>query len=277
MPTRYWVDDLSPYLVQFSEHIGIRWYGLSYLAGFLVAGWLFGRYARRGRTTIPADDVWNGLLLALMAGVMIGGRVGSYFLYGAWRNFRNDPIEILRPWEGGMASHGGFVGVALALWWYARWRRITFVHIGDVVASTVPAGLFFGRLANFINGELWGRVTYVKWAVIFPRSMPNTPLERVFPRHPSQLYEAALEGLLLLAYLQWRFWKTDVVRTRPGRLAGEFLIGYALVRAFGEQFREPDAGVSLIFGLTRGTFYSIFLFMAGLILWLRRPAAPVSE
>lgn len=277
MPTRYWVDDLSPYLIQFSEHIGIRWYGLAYLAGFVVTGWLIGLYARRGRTPVPPDDVWNALLLALMFGVMIGGRVGSYFLYGAWRNFPRDPLEILRVWEGGMASHGGFVGVTLALWWYARWRRIPLVHLGDIVASTVPAGLFFGRVANFINGELWGRVTYVKWAVIFPHSMPNTPVERIFPRHPSQLYEAALEGLLLLAYVQWRFWKSDIVRTRPGRLAGEFLIGYALVRAFGEQFREPDVGVSLVLGLTRGTFYSIFLLIAGAFLCLRRPAAANRE
>jgi phosphatidylglycerol:prolipoprotein diacylglycerol transferase len=275
MPPRYWVDDLSPYLVRFSEHIGIRWYGLAYLAGFVVTGWLIGLYARRGRTTIPADDVWNGLLLALMLGVMIGGRVGSYLGYDGWRSFRSDPLGILRVWEGGMASHGGFIGVTIALWWYARLRKIPFVHIGDIVASTVPAGLFFGRVANFINGELWGRVTYVKWAVIFPHSMPNTPWERVYPRHPSQLYEAALEGLLLFTFLQWRFWRTDVVRTHPGRLAGEFLIGYTLLRIVGEQFREPDA--SLILGLSRGTFYSIFLFLGGLILVLRRPGASPSR
>lgn len=270
MPPRYWVNDFDPYLVHFSGNFGIRWYGVSYLAGFLAAGWLISLYARKGRTSIPAPDVWNGLLLALLMGVMIGGRVGSYFLYGAWHNFRSDPLEIFRTWEGGMASHGGFLGVTLALWWYGRLRRIPLAHLGDIVASTVPAGLFFGRMANFINGELWGRISYVKWAWIFLHSAPaRTPLAQIAPRHPSQLYEAGLEGLLLFAYVQWRFWKTDVVRTRPGRLVGEFLIAYAIVRALGEQFREPDA--ALILGLTRGTFYSIFLVLGGTAFWLRSP------
>ena len=135
--------------------------------------------------------------------------------------------------------------------------------------------MFFGRVANFINGELWGRITYVKWAVIFPHSMPaGTDLVKIFPRHPSQLYEAGLEGLLLFAYVQWRFWKTEVVRRHPGRLVGEFLIAYALVRALGEQFREPDA--ALILGLTRGTFYSIFLVLGGAMFWLRRPGPRIA-
>ena len=275
MPPRYWVNDFDPYLVHFSGNFGIRWYGVSYLAGFIVAGWLISLYARKGRTQIPEPDVWNGLLLALLMGVMIGGRIGSYFLYGAWHNFRSDPLEVFRTWEGGMASHGGFIGVTLALWWYGRVRKISLAHLGDVVASTVPAGLFFGRVANFINGELWGRVTYVKWAVIFPHSMaPGTPLDQMLPRHPSQLYEAALEGLLLFAYVQWRFWKTDIVRRQPGRVCGEFLIAYALVRAFGEQFREPDA--ALILGLTRGTFYSIFLVVGGAMFCLRRPGPRIA-
>ncbi len=275
MPPRYWVNDFDPYLVHFSGNFGIRWYGVSYLAGFLAAGWLISLYARKGRTQIPEPDVWNSLLLALLMGVMIGGRVGSYFLYGAWHNFPNDPLEVFRTWEGGMASHGGFVGVTVALWWYGRLRKISLAHLGDVVASTVPAGLFFGRVANFINGELWGRITYVKWAVIFPHSMPaGTDLVKIFPRHPSQLYEAGLEGLLLFAYVQWRFWKTEVVRRHPGRLVGEFLIAYALVRALGEQFREPDA--ALILGLTRGTFYSIFLVLGGAMFWLRRPGPRIA-
>jgi phosphatidylglycerol:prolipoprotein diacylglycerol transferase len=263
-PPRYWEHTWDPYLVQFNDTFGIRWYGVSYLAGFLVAGWLISRAARRGRTTIPGDDVWNGLLFALLLGVMIGGRVGSYLLYGGWRNFASDPLEILRTWEGGMASHGGFAGVAVALWWYGRRRKIPLAHLGDVVSATVPAGLCLGRIANFINGELWGRISTVQWAVIFPEAAPPGA-----PRHPSQLYQAALEGLLLFCYLQWRFWKTDVVRTRPGRLMGEFLIGYALMRALAELFREPDAG--LILGLTRGTFYSVFLLVAGAWLWARKP------
>ena len=175
-----------------------------------------------------------------------------------------------------MASHGGMIGVTIAVFWFARSEEIPFLHLADLIASAAPAGLFFGRIANFINGELWGKPTRVPWAVIFPDSAePGTPL---LPRHPSQLYEAALEGILLLCFMQWRFWKSNVVRDKPGRLSGEFLIAYAVVRAVGETFREPDAG--LILGLSRGTFYSIFLLAAGTGLILnaemrrRNPGAP---
>jgi phosphatidylglycerol:prolipoprotein diacylglycerol transferase len=167
------------------------------------------------------------------------------------------------------------IGVTIALAWYARSQRLSFLHLGDLVTSTAPAGLLFGRIANFINGELWGRISVVPWAVIFPRSAdPDTPLAQIPPRHPSQLYEAGLEGAFLLAYLQWRFWRSDVVRTQPGRLAGEFFLVYAIVRVIGETFREPDVGVSLILGLSRGTFYSLFLVAVGLglILHGRRQA-----
>ena len=150
-------------------------------------------------------------------------------------------------------------------------QKIPILHLWDLVASTAPAGLFFGRVANFVNGELWGKPTDVPWAVIFPRSMPEgTPLHLILPRHPSQLYEAAMEGLLLLGYLQWRLWRSDTLRARPGALAGEFLIGYACLRIAGEAFREPDA--SLIIGLSRGTFYSLFMIAFGLFLRLRRGA-----
>jgi phosphatidylglycerol:prolipoprotein diacylglycerol transferase len=172
-----------------------------------------------------------------------------------------------------MASHGGFAGVAVVLWWFARAEKISFFQLSDLIASVTPPGLFFVRVANFINGELWGKPTTVAWAVIFPRAEePGTPTRLMFPRHPSQLYEAALEGLVLLAFAQWRFWKSDIVRTQPGRLAGEFLIAYAVVRAIGEIFREPDA--SLILGVSRGTFYSIFLVAGGLaFIWRGRATA----
>jgi phosphatidylglycerol:prolipoprotein diacylglycerol transferase len=159
--------------------------------------------------------------------------------------------------------------------WFARSQRIRLPHLSDLVASTAPAGLLFGRIANFINGELWGKKTDVPWAVIFPRSeAPGTPIEFIAPRHPSQLYEAALEGALLLIFMQLRFWRTDVVRTRPGRLSGEFLMAYAAARIIGEIFREPDA--SLIFGLSRGTFYSLFLLAIGALIWVvpRKPLSP---
>jgi phosphatidylglycerol:prolipoprotein diacylglycerol transferase len=273
LPLAYWVDNLPPFLGPHWGKFGIHYYGLAYVLGFVVAFGLLMRYARAGRSQLPAGQV-EGFIVAVVLGVYVGGRLGSYFLYDGWRTFRADPLFIFRVWEGGMASHGGFIGVAVALAWYARTHKIPFLHLGDLIVSTAPAGLLFGRLANFINGELWGKVTTVPWAVIFPLSArPGTPLPMILPRHPSQLYEAALEGALLLALVQWRFWRTDVVRTCPGRLSGEFFIAYALVRMFGEIFREPDEGVSLVFGLSRGTFYSIFLLGIGAWLVLRRPPA----
>lgn len=260
----YWTHDWDPFLIQFSENYGIRYYGISYLLGFAVAGWLFVRYWKAERSQLPPAKI-SDLMIALIVGVMIGGRLGSFLLYQPEQLWR-DPLSFFRVWEGGMASHGGMIGVAVALAWFARAQKIPFLHLGDLIASAAPAGLLFGRLANFINGELWGKPTTVPWAVIFPDS--PTPL---LPRHPSQLYQAALEGALLLAFMQWRFWRSDVIKRTPGRLTGEFLIVYAIARAIGELFREPDA--SLILGLSRGTFYSLFLVIAGAVLiWRsRRP------
>ncbi len=262
----YWVHHLDPFLIRFSGNFGIRYYGLAYLLGFLFAGWLLRRYSRAGRSPLTSEDIAD-LMVAIVLGVLIGGRLG-YFLFYQPQALVHDPLQLLRVWDGGMASHGGFIGVTLALWWFAAKHNIRFVQVGDLVASTAPAGLLFGRIANFINGELPGKVTTFKYAVIFPNNEFDRALGReAQPRHPSQLYEAALEGVLLLAFVQWRFWKSDVVRTQPGRLAGEFLIAYAIVRMIGEVFREPDA--SLLFGLSRGTFYSIFLIAAGLVLIVR--------
>jgi phosphatidylglycerol:prolipoprotein diacylglycerol transferase len=272
----FWVDRLDPFLIRFTGNFGIRYYGISYVLGFLAAAWLLRSYARAGRSLLPGDKIADFMVAAVL-GVVLGGRIGHYFLYDGWRTFGSDPFAILRVWDGGMSSHGGFIGVIIALAWFGRSEGIPFAHLADLVSSTAPAGLFFGRIANFINGELWGKESNVPWAVIFPRSMPEgTPDYLIPPRHPSQLYEAGLEGLLLLAFTQWRFWRSDVVRERPGRLAGEFLIAYALVRAAGETFREPDA--SLIMGLSRGTFYSIFMVAFGLFLAMRpaRPLAPAA-
>jgi phosphatidylglycerol:prolipoprotein diacylglycerol transferase len=275
LPLAYWVDNLDPFLIHFRGNFGIHWYGLGYVAGFAAGAWLLYRYARAGRSLVPPAAIPD-LMTAAVLGVLVGGRVGSYLLYDGWRTFFSDPLQIFRVWESGMASHGGMIGVGIALAWFARSRRVPFLHLGDIITSAAPPGLLVVRLANFVNGELWGHVTTVPWAVIFPHSMPaGTPLALIPPRHPSQLYEAGLEGAFLLIYLQIRFWKTDVVRTHPGRLAGEFFILYAVVRIFGEQFREPDVGISPILGLSRGIFYSLFLIVFGLFLWLR-PARPLS-
>ena len=173
-----------------------------------------------------------------------------------------------------MSSHGGFIGVIVALWWVSRKSSVRFLVLSDLLCTIAPIGLLLGRVANFINGELWGRVSYVPWAVIFPQSAePGTPVALIAPRHPSQLYEAVLEGAFLLAYSQWRFRRTKAACT-PGRLSGEFLLLYAVVRIIGEQFREPDAG--LILGMSRGVFYSLFVLVLGALLVARshRTSAP---
>ncbi len=268
MPIAYWVHQPTPFLGPHWGNFGIRYYGLAYVLGFIAAGWLLVRYARRQRSRLPVETIPD-LMMAIVAGIMLGGRLGSFLFYHPDQLLR-DPLSFFRIWEGGMASHGGFIGVAIALAWFGRSRRISFLHLADLIASATPVGLLLGRIANFLNGELWGTVTTAPWAVIFSETGGGN-----FPRHPSQLYEAALEGAVLLAFMQWRFWGGDIVRTRPGRLCGEFLVAYAVVRIIGETFREPDA--SLILGFSRGTFYSVFLIGAGLSLALRRtPTHPGS-
>ncbi|MGA1204610.1 MAG: prolipoprotein diacylglyceryl transferase [Opitutales bacterium] len=264
----YWVHDLDPVIFQFTERIAIRWYGLAYVSGFLVAFGLLNLYWMKGRSAL-APQMQESFAMAMIFGVVIGGRLGYFLLYeGAL--FMQDPLVLFRVWEGGMASHGGFAGVAVAGLWVARKYRLHRLHLGDLLATVTAPGLLLGRLANFINGELWGKVSDVPWAVIFPKSAPlGMTVELIAPRHPSQLYQAGLEGLVLAVWLQWRFWGTSVAREKPGHLMGEFLVGYSLARWIGEFFREPDA--DLILGISRGSFYSFFLFAAGMgiITWIR--------
>ena len=270
--SQYWVHDLSPFLIRFPENPlgldGLRYYGLAYLLGFLGAWMLLKLYNAKGKFAIDADARAT-LMTAMIIGVLAGGRIGYMLLYD-FENFLANPLLIVRVDQGGMASHGGFVGVTLALVWFARKHKCGFLELGDVVVTLAPLGLMLGRIANFINGELWGRVTTVSWAVIFPDSPKNySTLLQTYgpePRHPSQLYAAALEGGLILAYVQWRFWRT---RPPAGQLGGEFLIGYGIVRIFGELFREPDA--ALLLGLSRGQFYSVFMILAGAAtIWIVR-------
>jgi phosphatidylglycerol---prolipoprotein diacylglyceryl transferase len=260
----YWVHDLSPFLIQFPESPlgldGIRYYGLAYLLSFLAAWLLLRSYNLRGKFKVNADERAS-MMTAIILGVLVGGRMGYMFLYDleAWMN---NPLLFLRVDQGGMSSHGGFIGVFLALIWFARQYNCRLLELGDVVCTLAPIGLGLGRVANFINGELWGRVTTVPWAVIFPDSPARfNALSTLYgpdPRHPSQLYQAGLEGLLLLLYIQWRFW---FKRPAMGQLAGEFLIGYGLLRIAGEFFRAPDA--ALILGMSRGQFYSSFMIVVG--------------
>jgi phosphatidylglycerol:prolipoprotein diacylglycerol transferase len=263
---QYWTHDLSPFLIKFPRDFlgveGIRYYGLAYLASFLIAWALLSLYNRRGRIDL-APDQCSSLMTALILGVVIGGRLGYSLLYDLSACIEN-PWRIFRIDQGGMASHGGILGVLVALIWYSKKHTVNFLRLSDVICAIAPIGLMLGRLANFVNGELWGRVTTVPWAVIFPHSPPqyNAVLDHYGPdpRHPSQLYQAGLEGAILFAYLQIRFWRGSLL---PGQIAGEFLVGYALLRMFGERFREPDA--ALIMNLSRGQFYSLFLLLAGML------------
>jgi len=258
----YWTHDLSPFIVQFGERFGIRYYGLAYVLGLATAVWLLVRYHKAGRSTLPAQAAYD-LAVWLMIGVFLGGRLGFFLLYQPG-SLLADPLVLFRVWEGGMASHGGFLGVVVVLWLFGRKTNVPFLHLSDLLATTASLGIGLGRVANFINGELWGRTTDVAWAVIFEKTGGGE-----MPRHPSQLYQAGLEGFLLFGYMQWRFWTSDAAKLRPGQLAGEYLIGYAVLRAIAEHFREPDAG--LILGVTRGAFYSVFLLAAGAwLVWLAR-------
>ncbi len=270
MPTfiAHWVHDLSPFILRFPDNPlgldGIRFYGMAYLLAFVAAYGFFrlaDRYGARGFSSEAALSMMTYLVI----GVLLGGRLGYYLFYDTAGLLAN-PLRLLRVWEGGMASHGGFIGVAVALWLFARSTNINLLLASDRVVVIAPLGLMLGRIANFINGELWGKVTAVRWGVIFPDAPATWDAASgtlmIPARHPSQLYQAALEGGLLLLYLQLRFW---FGKPSCGKLSAEFLMGYAILRMIGELFREPDA--PLIAGISRGQFYSIWVLLAGAVLW----------
>lgn len=252
--------------------LALRWYALAYIAG-LVGGWqLMKRLARTltadGRVRVSGEQV-DDLLTWVTLGVILGGRLGYVLFYKPSFYFAN-PSEILQVWQGGMAFHGGLLGVILAMVLFARRHRLPFLALGDMVATVVPLGLLFGRLANFINGELWGRPSDVEWAMVFPHGGP-------LPRHPSQLYEAALEGLVLLVVMVVLFYTRPVLRNRHGALGGIFLIGYGAARFTVEFFREPDSFLGLLWaGASMGQLLSLPMIAigAGLLVWALRQPVP---
>ncbi|HRJ61906.1 MAG TPA: prolipoprotein diacylglyceryl transferase [Azospirillaceae bacterium] len=220
--------------------VAIRWYALAYLAGFLL-GWRYclhlGRRRRGRRDAVDFDD----FLTWAVVGAVLGGRVG-YVLFYNLPHYLENPLEIFMVWLGGMSFHGGLLGVILAILLFCRSRDLSPFAFGDIIACAAPIGLFFGRIANFINGELYGRAAPdFEWAMVFPRD----PLQ--IPRHPSQLYEAALEGALLFVVLAFLVRRQSVAE-RPGLLAGIFLVGYGLARGVVELFREPDAQLGFLWG-----------------------------
>ena len=213
----------------------LRWYSLAYIAGIIVGWWyLLKLIAQPGAPMARrhADD----LVFYATLGIILGGRLG-YVIFYAPEMILN-PIKILRLWDGGMSLHGGVIGTSIGLILFARKNGLDWLRIHDYVACCAPFGLFFGRLANFVNGELWGKPADVPWAIVFQRTVPPGLIEPA--RHPSQLYEAGLEGILLFAILWFAFWRTKS-RYDPGKLVGLFLIGYGFFRFFVELFREPDA------------------------------------
>ncbi len=240
----------------------LRWYGLMYLAGFGL-GWMLGRWrASRPGSGWTGPDV-DDLLTCVMIGIILGGRLG-YVLFYDLPVYINDPMEIVRIWNGGMSFHGGLLGVLGAFWYFARTRGRTFLEVSDFIAPLIPQGLFFGRLGNFINGELWGKVSDVPWAIVFPGAGP-------LPRHPSQLYEAALEGLLLFIMV-WVFSRKP---RKVGAVSGLFAFGYGVFRFAVEFVRMPDVQLGyLAFGwLTMGQLLCVPLILAGA--WLLCRKAPV--
>src|SRR5690606_2680204 len=203
----------------------------------------------------------DDLLVYVTLGVVLGGRLG-YVLFYRPGYYLDNPLEALAVWHGGMSFHGGVLGVIAAAALFARLRDRSMLEIGDAIAAAAPIGLFFGRIANFINGELFGRVTDVPWAVVFPQGGPE-------PRHPSQLYEAGLEGLVLFGIMTWFAWRPRDPDSN-GRLAGIFLIGYGIARIFAELFREPDPHLGfLVGGLTMGQLLSLPLILVGALLVVR--------
>jgi phosphatidylglycerol---prolipoprotein diacylglyceryl transferase len=243
--------------------LSIKWYGLAYMAGLLL-GWLYVKYLLRRRELWPATgrpfapEKADDLLLVMTIGVLLGGRLG-YVLFYEPHFFLNNPLAIPAVWNGGMSFHGALIGSILAMIYFSRRVGANIWSVLDLSAAATPMGLFFGRLANFVNGELWGRSTDVPWAMVFPGAGP-------FPRHPSQLYEALLEGALLFAVLVWLTHKRQALQ-QPGLLAGVFLTGYGLARSLSEFFREPDPGHLLTIGpLTAGIVYSLPMIVAGILI-----------
>jgi phosphatidylglycerol---prolipoprotein diacylglyceryl transferase len=251
---------INPILISIGP-FAIRWYALAYIVG-IIAGWFY------ARAIIATERFWGGpapfgvldfddFVIWITLGIILGGRIG-YVLFYNLPHFEEHPLEILQLWNGGMSFHGGVIGCGVAVTLFAFKRGISVLSLADVTAAVAPIGLFLGRIANFINGELWGRPTDAPWAMIFPNGGP-------LPRHPSQLYEATLEGIVLFIVL------AVLVRSgalkRPGIVTGSFALGYGVARITCELFREPDAQLGFLWGgLTMGMLLCIPLMLAGIAL-----------
>jgi phosphatidylglycerol:prolipoprotein diacylglycerol transferase len=303
----YYLHDLDPIIFRIYDNVGPRWYGLAYVLAFISGYAIYRALARMGYADLPMAKIGDFITGCALFGVIIGGRLGYVLFYKP--DMLREPLSILRVWEGGMSSHGGMIGIFLFALYYSRRQKISWLNLGDNLVVVAPLGLFFGRCANFINGELYGRLTNVSWAMQFPKELLDHPEEAerairacikidpslaspeaivaavhrqpavkevlraiLVPRHPSQLYEAFFEGIVLFVIL-W-FVRTRL-RQPNGVLIGLFFFCYAVFRIVIENFREPDS--SLIAGVTRGQFLSFFLIVMGLafiVAGRTRPAFP---
>jgi len=250
---------LDPIALQLGP-LALRWYSLSYIVGILAAWWLLLKMVKRPGAPMTSAHV-DELISWCTLGVILGGRLGYVIFYDP-QKFLADPFAIVKLWEGGMAFHGGLLGVIIAIFLYARANGLKPLRILDYLAVVTPVGLGLGRLANFVNGELWGRPTNGSWGIIFPDAGSA-------PRHPSTLYQAFLEGLVLFIILNLLFWLTKA-RLKPGLLGGLFIALYGTFRFIVEFFREPDVQLgTLSFGLTMGQTLSLPMVAAGLFLMAR--------
>jgi phosphatidylglycerol---prolipoprotein diacylglyceryl transferase len=262
---------INPVLISFGP-LAVRWYALAYIVGIL-AGWFY------ARAIITSQKLWRGpapltvldfddFVIWITLGIILGGRTG-YVLFYNLPHFAAHPLQIFELWNGGMSFHGGVAGCFVAIYLFARRRGIPVLSLGDIVTAVAPIGLFLGRIANFINGELWGRPTDVPWAMIFPNGGP-------LPRHPSQLYEATAEGIVLFIVLGLMV-RAGALK-RPGLVSGSFLLGYGVARVTCELFREPDVQLGFLWqGLTMGMILCIPLILAGVAMLaytLTRQAKP---
>jgi phosphatidylglycerol:prolipoprotein diacylglycerol transferase len=256
----------NPVLVHLGP-LSIRWYALAYIAGLLIGTWLVRKLVQRRPVVAHPDQISDFLTWATL-GVVLGGRLGYVLFYQPSR-FLTHPWEIAEVWSGGMSFHGGMLGVALAIVLFCRKYRLPILGVADRIAVAAPLGLCLGRIANFINGELWGREApeWLPWAMIFPAGGD-------VPRHPSQIYQALMEGVLLFGVMLYLA-RSEAIRARFGTLTGAFLCGYAIARSIGELFRQPDPFLGFLFaGATMGQLLSLPMFIAGLVLIARaRPIA----
>ncbi len=258
--------DIDPVAIQLGP-FAVRWYALAYIAG-IVLGWRIARRIVEAPPRAGAERQMDDFVTWATLGIILGGRLG-YVLFYKPGHYLQHPLEALMVWQGGMAFHGGALGVIVAALLFCRKEGLNPLAFGDRVAVVVPIGLFFGRVANFVNAELYGRPASVPWAMVFP-----TDPEQL-PRHPSQLYQAGLEGVLLFA-IMWFLWSRTPLRERPGALTGALVAGYGAARILGEFFRQPDAHLGFLAGFaTMGQLLSVPMVLAGawLIARARRQAA----